>query len=71
LYDEVQSGRPRIDFLDIRILALPDEQPYHSAFLIPEAVGVSHITILSHLRESPDTKVFHLRWILHGLTTSL
>jgi predicted HTH transcriptional regulator len=67
----VQSGRPRIDFLDIRILALLDEQPYHSAYLIAEALGVSHLTILSHLRESPDTKVFHLRWIPHDLTTSL
>jgi hypothetical protein len=26
--NEVRSGRPPIDFLDIRILAVPDEQPF-------------------------------------------
>jgi hypothetical protein len=28
LHDEMQSGRPPMDFLDIRILALLDEQPF-------------------------------------------
>jgi hypothetical protein len=42
LHDEVRSGRPPIDFLDIRILALPDEQPFHSAYSIAETLGLSH-----------------------------
>jgi hypothetical protein len=29
LHDEVGSGRPPIDFLNIRILAVLDEQPFH------------------------------------------
>jgi hypothetical protein len=71
LHDEVQSGRSRIDFLDIRILTLLYEQPFHLAYSIAEALGVSRLTILSHLPESPDIKIFHLRWIPHELTTSL
>jgi DNA-binding transcriptional ArsR family regulator len=67
----VQSGRPPIDFLHIRILALLDEQPFHSAYSIAEALRVTHSTVLSHLRESLGMKFFHLRWIPHELTASL
>jgi biotin operon repressor len=48
----VRPGRPPIDFLAIQILALLDEKPFHSAYLIAEAMGVSHSTILDHLQES-------------------
>jgi Mn-dependent DtxR family transcriptional regulator len=58
LHDEVRSGRPPIDFLEIRILALLDEQHFQSAYSIAEALGVSYSTVLSHLRESLGTKVF-------------
>jgi hypothetical protein len=70
LYEEVRSRRLRIDFLNIRILTLPDEQPFHSAYLIAETPGISHSTLLSYLRESLGLKIFHLRWIPHALTTS-
>jgi hypothetical protein len=33
--------------------------------LIAEALGVSHSTILSHLRESLGMKTFHLCWNPH------
>jgi hypothetical protein len=59
LHDDVRSGRPPIDFLDIRILALLDEQPFHSACSIPEVLGISHSTIFSHLPESLGMKIFH------------
>jgi hypothetical protein len=59
----VRSGRPPIDFLKIRNLALLDEQPFHSTYSIAEALSVSHSTILSHLRESLGMKIFLLRWI--------
>jgi hypothetical protein len=49
-----------IDFLDNRILALLDEQPFHSVYSIAEALCVSHSTMLSHLRESLRMKIFHL-----------
>jgi DNA-binding transcriptional ArsR family regulator len=67
----VRSGRPPIDFLDIRILALLDERLFHSADSIAEALGVSHSTILSHLPESLCMENFYLGWILHKVTTSL
>jgi hypothetical protein len=51
LHDEVPSGRPSIDFLDIRILTLLNEQPFHSVYEIAEVLCVSDSTILSHLRE--------------------
>jgi DNA-binding transcriptional ArsR family regulator len=51
LHDKVRSGKLPIDFLDIRILALLEEQTFHSAHSIAEALGVSHSTILNHLLE--------------------
>jgi DNA-binding MarR family transcriptional regulator len=53
----VRPGRPPIDFLDIRILAVLGERPFHSASSIAEALGVSYSTILGHLRESLDLKI--------------
>jgi hypothetical protein len=50
---------------------LLDEQPFHSAHSIAEALRVSHSTILGHLRESLCMKIFYLRWIPEELTTSL
>jgi hypothetical protein len=70
LHDEVRSGRPPIDFLVIRILALLDEKPFHSAYSVAEALSVSHSTILSRLWESLGMTNFPLRWILYELTTS-
>jgi hypothetical protein len=52
----MRSGRPPIDFPDIRILVSLDEQPFHSAYSIAEVPGVSHSILLSHLRESLDMK---------------
>jgi hypothetical protein len=51
-HDEVRSSRPPIGFLDIRILALLDQQPFHPVDSIAEAASVSHSIILSHLRKS-------------------
>jgi DNA-binding transcriptional ArsR family regulator len=71
LHDEARSGRPPIDFLHIRILALLDEQSFHSAYSIAQALTISHSIILNHLRELFGMKNFHLRWIPHELTTRL
>jgi hypothetical protein len=48
-----------------------DEQTFRSVHSTAEALGVSHSTILNHLRESLGMKNLHLRWIPHELTTSL
>jgi hypothetical protein len=61
LHEEVQSGRPPIDFLDIRILALLDEQPFQSAYSIAETLDVSYSTILNRLRESLGMEKFSFR----------
>jgi hypothetical protein len=48
LDDELLSGRPPIDFLDIRILSSLEKQPLHSAWSLAEIHDVSHSTILNH-----------------------
>jgi hypothetical protein len=71
LHDDMGASRRPIDFLNIRILALLDEQSFHWAYSIAEALGVSHSMTLSHLRESLGMKNFHLCWISHELAASL
>jgi hypothetical protein len=58
LDDKMRSARPPIDFLDIWILALLNEQPFDSANSIAETLSVSHSTILSYLREWLGMKIF-------------
>jgi hypothetical protein len=70
LHREARSDSPLIDFLDIRILALLDEQFFHLPYSIAEALGVSYLTLVNHSRESLGMKIFHLHWIPHELTTS-
>jgi hypothetical protein len=70
-HDKVRSGRSQIDFFDIRILALLDEQPFHSPYSIAEALSVAYSTIMSHLQKLRDIQNFHFRWIPHELTTNL
>jgi hypothetical protein len=60
-----------LTLFDIRILALLDEQPFHSAYSIAEALRIFHSTILSHLLESLGMTIFHSHWIPHELTISL
>jgi hypothetical protein len=50
LHDATRRDRQPIDFLDIRILALFDEKPFHSTYLIADALGVSHSAVLSMAR---------------------
>jgi hypothetical protein len=55
----VRFARPLTDFLDIRIMALLNEQPCHSAYSIVQALVVSHSIVLCHLRESLGLKNCH------------
>jgi hypothetical protein len=71
LGDEPRSGRPPTDFLDIRILACLEKQPFRSACSIAEILNVSHTTILIHLHNALGMKLFHLTWIPHQLTEQL
>jgi hypothetical protein len=67
----VQSGTPPIEFRDIRILTLLDEQAFDSVHLIADALRVSHSMILNHLMESLGMKFFDLLWTAHASTESL
>jgi hypothetical protein len=60
LYDEARPGRLTIAFFDIRILALPNEKPFHSAYWIANALRVFRSTVL---RVSHGMKIFHLHWL--------
>jgi hypothetical protein len=64
-------GRPALDFVDLKIIAILDRELFHSAYSLAEAIGVSHSTIFRHLQDSLDMKNFHLRWIPHLLTEDL
>jgi hypothetical protein len=57
LRDEARPGRPPIDFLDLQILRCLEKGPFHSAYSLAEALGVSHTTILSHLHDSSMMKI--------------
>jgi hypothetical protein len=71
VHDEPRSGRPPIDFLDTKILACLEKEPFHSAYSLAEVLHVSHSTILNHLHDSLRVKIFHLGWIPHELTNKL
>jgi hypothetical protein len=61
IHDELQSGRPPVDFLDIRILSNLEKYPFHSAYSLADILKVSDATILKHLHEAHGMKHFHLR----------
>jgi hypothetical protein len=71
LDDEPRSGRLPIDFLHIQIISSLEKQPFHSAYSLAAIFDVLHTTILNHLRDSLEMKLFHLRWILNQLTEQL
>jgi AraC-like DNA-binding protein len=52
-------------------MALLDEESFYSLYSIAEALGVSHSTVLGHLRDSLGMNIFHLCWVSHELTTNL
>jgi hypothetical protein len=71
LHDEARLGRRPIDFLNIRILSLLDEQQFHSTHSIADAMGISHLIILNYLREPYGMKFSHLCWIPDELRESI
>jgi hypothetical protein len=46
LYDEIRSGRPPLDDLDGKILAILDKSPFESAQSIAERLLVAYSTVL-------------------------
>jgi hypothetical protein len=68
LHDEIHSGRPPLDDLDGKILAILDNSSFESAHSIVERLLVAHSTVLKHFHESLGFKSFHLHWVPHLLT---
>jgi hypothetical protein len=61
LHGEVRFRRSLIDFLDIRILALMDKQPFHSVDLIAEALWCFPLNYrVSHFAMSISASRLHL-----------
>jgi DNA-binding transcriptional ArsR family regulator len=71
LHDGDRLGRSTLDFIDSKIMSLLEREPFHTAYSLAEAIGVSHSTVLRHLHDSFAMKNFHLRWIPHRLTEDL
>jgi transposase len=60
LHDEIRNGRPPLDDLDDKILAILDKSLFESAHSIAKRLFVVYSTVLQHLHESLGFKSFHL-----------
>jgi transposase len=60
LHDEIRNGRPPLDDLDDKILAILDKSLFESAHSIAKRLLVVYSTVLQHLHESLGFKSFHL-----------
>jgi hypothetical protein len=61
LHDEIRTGRPTLDDLDAKILAILDKSPFESACSISERLRIGHAIALEHLHVSIGFKSFNLR----------
>jgi hypothetical protein len=71
LHNDPRSGRPPIDYLDVKIIACLVREPFSSAHSLAEALDMSPATVLSRLHHPLGMNHFHLRWVPHQLTDDL
>jgi hypothetical protein len=71
LHDEIHTGIPPLDDLDIKILAVLDKSLFESAYSISETLHVAHSMTLLHLYDSISFRSFYLYWVRHLLTHDL
>jgi DNA-binding MurR/RpiR family transcriptional regulator len=71
LHDEHRSGRPSLDHIDSKILAILDRVLFESARSIAETLDVDHATVLHHFENKLGFKSYCLQWVLHLLTDEL
>jgi hypothetical protein len=71
LHDEIRTGRPPLDDIDAKFLAILNKSPFESARSIAERLRVSHAKVLNYLHLSIGFKSFHLHWVPHLLTEDL
>jgi hypothetical protein len=68
LDNEIRIGRPPLDDLDGKILAIFHKSPFESAHSMAETLLVAWLTVLPHLHEFLRFKSLHLHWVPHLLT---
>jgi hypothetical protein len=71
LHDEIRTGRPHLNDLDVKILAILNKYPFESARSIAETQCIAHSTKWLHLHDSIGFGSFHLHWVPHILTHDL
>jgi hypothetical protein len=71
LHNKIRTGRPPLDNVDAKNLAILDKSPFESARSIAERLRVSRTTMLNHLHMSIGFKSFHLHCVQHLLTDDL
>jgi hypothetical protein len=71
VHGEIWRGRPPLDGLDAKILAVADKSPFESSLSIAKRPIVSYSIVLQHLHESIGFKSFDLHRVPHLLTVEL
>jgi hypothetical protein len=71
LYDEICTGRPPLDDLDSKILAILDKSSFKSAYSIAERLLVARLIMLRYLHDPIGFKSFHLYWVSYLLIHDL
>jgi hypothetical protein len=71
LHDEIRTGRPSLDDLDAKTLAILDKSPFESVCSIAERLSVGHAIVFEHLHVSIGFKSFHLCRVPYLLTNNL
>jgi hypothetical protein len=67
----MRTGRPPLDDIDAKILAILNKSAFESARSIAERLRVSHAIVLNHSHLSIGLKSFHSPWVPHLLTEDL
>jgi hypothetical protein len=70
-HDEIRTGRPPLDDLDAKIVAMLDRPSFESACSIAETLPIAYLTVLLHLYNSIGLRSFHVHRMPHLLTHHL
>jgi hypothetical protein len=57
-HDDDRVGRPTLDFIDFKIIAFLDREPFYSAYSLADAISILHSIILRYLKNSLGMKTF-------------
>jgi hypothetical protein len=71
MHAEIRSGRPPVDNLNGKILAILDKSLFKSAHSMVGRRPVAYSIVLQYLHESLRFKSFHLHWVPGLLTGDL